>query len=74
MCIIKYARDVLRPLSRRIPPPLPPAKNVSRLCRWKKFGVLPGQLKFPGAAAIAFFSARHGAIQLNATTCCHYYT
>jgi len=43
----------------------------------EKFGAPPGQPKFPGAAAAAaaaFFSARHGASQLNATTRCHYYT
>jgi len=44
----------------------------------EKFDAPPGQPKFPGAAAAAaaaaFFSARHGASQLNATTRCHYYT
>jgi len=49
-------------------------QHVSRRRSQKKLGVPAGQPKFLGAAAAAFFSARHGASQLNATTRCHYIT
>jgi len=49
-----------RPLSRRIPPPLP-AGSVPRRRRRKKFGAPLGQPKFMDAAAAVFSSARRGA-------------
>jgi len=39
--------------------------------RLKKFGILPSQPKFMGAAATVFFSARRGASELNALLLCH---